>query len=417
MPDLRRVPTTSCAAGLLALLAVIGGCSSHGVEEKSPTPKKVVTAGNGHTCAVRSDGVLSCWGWNSHGQLGDGTTNNTSIPVEVGVNQVWLDAAAGQYHTCAISAARELWCWGENADGQLGIGTESEHSPPVTALSGGQWAHVSAGSNHSCGIKLDGTLWCWGANFSGQIGNGEEGLNRKSLAPEQITSYADWTWIQAGDSHTCGLRADGSAWCWGNNVMGQLGDGTETNHPLPQLVAPDTPGTKWAAIDAGYYHTCGIRDNRSMWCWGDNQFGQLGVGTTSGMGDKRLEPAHVGATSDWAQIALGDYHTCGRRMDKSIWCWGSNAYGQLGDGVPPSYPGDGGLVDGGLDYHCQPGMDAAIPQGINDTQPWWDLTSGNDHTCSLVGDNIMWCWGRNDYGQLGDGTTENSSCPVSVVKQ
>jgi alpha-tubulin suppressor-like RCC1 family protein len=183
------------------------------------------------------------------------------------------------------------------------------------------------------------------------------------------------------------LREDGSLWCWGNNSDGQLGDGTTLDQNTPQKIMPEAT---WRSVGSGDFHTCAIRTDGSLWCWGDNQFGQLGDATTNAS----AAPGRIGDSDDWLAVALGDYHTCARRLDNSIWCWGSNAYGQLGDGSDTEM--------------------RLTPVQTTSESRWIDLTAGNDHTCGLWNDESLWCWGRNSYGQLGDGSDKNRSLPFSV---
>jgi len=379
--------------GHATILAAVGlaaaGCSNEDVTGFVGAAKRIAAAGNGHTCSVRSNGEVSCWGWNLHGQLGDGSKNDSATPLRVGSQAVWIDVAAGAHHSCAIRNDNWLWCWGWNEKGQLGTGGFDDQYTPLATAAGERWASVSAGTTHTCAIRTDKSLWCWGNNVSGQIGNGESGALQKSPAPERITDYTDWLVVQAGDSHNCGVRGDGTLWCWGSNVRGQLGDGTTTDRLTPVQVASDR---RWVSVDAGYYHSCAIGADASLWCWGDNVFGQLGDGT-QGTGNQRLEPIQIGAEAEWKHLALGDYHSCAQRADHTIWCWGDNQYGQLGDGSDVA---------------------KAFPVRVSSDNDWLDLASGNDHTCGMLGDESLWCWGRNDYGQLGDGSLTNRGSPVMV---
>ena len=245
----------------------------------TPSEHRVASAGNGHTCNVRFSGEIACWGWNQHGQLGDGTKDNSSVPLQIGSAAVWEGTAAGEHHTCGIRNDSWLWCWGWNEHGQLGTGDTNDQLVPLQADAGELWTQVTAGSTHTCAIRSNGSLWCWGNNNVGQIGNGLTGALQKSLEPEQIADHVDWVDVQAGHSHTCGLRGEGILFCWGNNVKGQLGDGTTEDQAEPREVAL---GYRWKSIDTGYFHTCGITADGRLWCWGENFSGQLGTGAPGG---------------------------------------------------------------------------------------------------------------------------------------
>jgi RHS repeat-associated protein len=234
----------------------------------------MVQAGLQYTCGVQQNGSLWCWGDNAHGGLGNGTQDNSLVPVEV-VGMGWVSVAAGAWHTCGIKADQTLWCWGGNSAGEVGNGGTDDSLTPVQ-IGGTDWQSVSVGvatgSFHTCGVKLDGSLWCWGENSAGQLGTGS---TAGSVTPVQVGS-ATWTNMSGGNLHTCGVESDGTLWCWGDNEQGQIGDGTLTNRLAPARV----PGQAWAQVAAGNVHTCGRRQDGSLWCWGWNGEGEIGDGTT-----------------------------------------------------------------------------------------------------------------------------------------
>jgi alpha-tubulin suppressor-like RCC1 family protein len=182
------------------------------------------------------------------------------------------------------------------------------------------------GYYHTCAIQPPGTLWCWGRNNDGQLGLGVADIDAHPT-PIQVGTDTDWAAVTGGENITCALKTDGSLWCWGGNDDGQLGLGTidMVQHPNPSRVGTAT----WAAIAVGEDHVCGIRPDSSLWCWGENTWGQVGDGTSGG---NVLTPTRVGSSSDWTEIDLGEDHTCGVRTGGSTWCWGLNTVGQLGDG-------------------------------------------------------------------------------------
>jgi alpha-tubulin suppressor-like RCC1 family protein len=234
-------------------------------------------------------------------------------------------------------------------------------------------------------------LWCWGGNNSGQLG---DGTTTSQYSPEQIGT-STWKAVAAGAWHTCGLQTDGSLWCWGNNDSGQLGDGTLT-YDYGQKNAPDQIGTstQWVAIAAGFLHTCGLQVDGSLWCWGWNEYGSLGDGTTN----TQPAPEQVGVGASWTAIALGDAHTCGIQTNGSLWCWGNNRYGQLGDGNPLQQQN--------------------APERIGTSSLWASVTAHGVNTCGLQTDDSLFCWGWNYSGQIGDGTTSgqsNQSKPEQIM--
>jgi alpha-tubulin suppressor-like RCC1 family protein len=279
-------------------------------------PRAKVSAGEYHTCAIKQDGSLWCWGWNFSGQLGDGTNTSRTTPVQImssGVSSVSL----GGLHTCAVKTDGSLWCWGYNNSGQLGDGTNADKNTPVQVMSSGV-SSVAAGRHHTCAVKTDGSLWCWGNNDYGQLG---DGTNTSRNTPVQIMSSGVSS-VALGGGHTCAVKTDGSLWCWGSNFYGQLGDGTNADKTTPVQIM--SSGVSSVAL--GYSHTCAVKTDGSLWCWGNNDSGQLGDGTNT----SRNTPVQI--MSGVSSVALGGAHTCAVKTDGSLWCWGYNADGQLGDG-------------------------------------------------------------------------------------
>ena len=302
-----------------------GGSAELEVSPASVSPFALVAAGAHSTCATRSDTSLWCWGSNTYGQLRLSGTSNRLIPTEVSATS-WATVACGQTDACGIRTDGTLSCWGNNGSGQLGAATTS--AEPRTEVPNGPWQSIAPGSYQSCGIKTDSTLWCWGDNTNGQLGTG----NTVGLSdPTQVTGTG-WSQVSTSYYHTCATKQDKTLWCWGGNTAGQLG-----NSSAP-LLAEDAQGGisdplqvtgTWNSIAAGQEYTCGIMSDLSLWCWGDNSNGQLGDGSET---SASTPVATLASGQAWATVATGSAHTCALATDTTLWCWGDNSDGQLGTG-------------------------------------------------------------------------------------
>jgi len=399
-----------------------------------------IAAGADHTVALKSDGTLWTWGYNFFGQLGDNSTTNRNTPVQVfGGGNTWVAIAGGGNHTVALKSDGTLWAWGINDRGQLGDGTNTLRNTPVQVFGGGNtWVAIAARFNHTVALKSDGTLWTWGSNFYGQLG---DATNTDRNAPVQTSGGGNiWVAIAAGDNHTVALKSDGTLWTWGYNFYGQLGDSSNTNRNTPVEVSGGE--TTWVAIAAGYVHTVAMKSDGTFLAWGYNQNGQLGDGTNI----HRNTPVQVfGAGNTWVAIAAGYAHTVALKSDGTLWVWGRNDFGQLGDGTntqrntPVQVSGggntwvaiaagwyhtvalksDGSLWAWGYNANGQLGdgtnTDSNTPVQVfaKNTQ-WVAIAAGGNHTVALKSGGSLWAWGRNDFGQLGDGTFTDSNMPVQV---
>lgn len=293
-----------------------------------------ISVGYGHACAVTSGGGVMCWGDNTYGQLGDGTTIAKSSPVAVrtsaadttpltGVSKVEL----GREHSCALMADGTAKCWGNGADGRLGYNATASSSSPVTVMLNSTTtlsgiSELSAGGRHSCALMSDGRIRCWGNGSDGALGTGTASTSVASASP--VTTGA--TYISAGDIHSCAV-VSGAAKCWGNNGSGRLGDGTTTNRTAPVAVSSLTSGV--TAITAGGAHTCAIQSGAG-YCWGRYNEGQTGKGGI-GFGSDLTPQAVAALTSGLSKLSIGSTHTCGIKTDNRLYCWGANSSGQVGD--------------------------------------------------------------------------------------
>ena len=364
------------------------------VQVTNITDATAIAAGQFHSCALREGGDISCWGINGWGELGDGTEDVSLVPVQVANITDATAIAAGSRHSCALHQGGTISCWGWNYYGQLGDGTEDDVSlVPVQVANIADATAIATGGAHSCALREGGTISCWGNNGSGQLGDGTEGFSRR--VPVQVANIADATAIAAGDSHSCALREGGTISCWGSNDSGQLGDGTEDDSLVPVQVANITDAT---AIAAGSRHSCALHQGGTISCWGNNGWGQLGDGTR----DVSRVPVRVVGIADATAIAAGDFYSCALREGGTISCWGDNRVGQLGDGTD-----DGSLVP----VQVVGIADAtAIATGSG-----WVGSGGSGHSCALREGGTISCWGSNDSGQLGDGTEDVSLVPVQVA--
>ena len=368
-----------------------------------------VSASGAHSCALLPDGTLSCWGYNEFGQLGNGTTVDTSTAVAVAGITGATAVSAGHHHTCALLGDGTVRCWGANQFGQLGDGTATTDTTPVPVAVGGitTAVAVTTGAYHACALLADGTVRCWGYNEFGQLGNG---ATASSSTPVTVAGLAAPTVVTAGAYHTCALLADGAIRCWGRNDYGQLGDGNTPDSPSPVGVSGLDPA---AAVTAGGFHTCALLPDRSVRCWGQNIFGQLGDGSsitflvsaevlgltplyssTIPPGSHSRTPVKVSGIGTATAVTAGGFHTCASLSDGSTKCWGENDYGQLGDGR---------------------NSNSSTPVGVTGLDPSAAVSAGAWHTCALLPDRSVGCWGRNFAGQLGNGTVSNSSTPVAVT--
>ena len=393
-----------------------------------------IAAGYHHSCAL-SGGAVQCWGDNSSGQLGDNTTVNSSIPVTVSGISAATALASGYYHNCALLADGRVQCWGYNQDGQLGTSILSTTPSTVSGISSA--SGITAGDSHSCALS-GGSLQCWGWNQNGELGNGAttqqyttpvavtggistavevkgggkhtcalladnkvkcwgddsfgqlgDGSTVKETSPVNVSGISTATEIATGYAHSCALLADNKVKCWGNDSFGQLGDSTTNQSSIPVAVSGISTAT---ALTAGYFHTCALLASGSVQCWGSNGSGQLGIGTLTPA--TSTTPVTVSDISTATAIAAGRFHTCALLSDNSVKCWGHNQYGQLGNGTTNNL--------------------YTSPVAVSGISSATKIAAGGQRSCALLASHQVQCWGENSFGQLGDGTTNQSSIPVTV---
>ena len=275
----------------------------------SPT-WRAVAAGLYHTAAIKTDGTLWAWGYNNNGMLGDNTTTPQYSPVqEYTKTNNWAAVAAGYSHTVAIKKDGTLWAWGYNGYGQLGDGTTTPRLIPVRIGTGTNWASVSAGYYQTVAIKSDGTVWSWGYNGYGQLGNGSSD-EAAHATPVQIGGGTTWASVAVGPYHTVATKSDGTLWTWGANWYGEVG--IDTSVSIQTTPVQVGTGTTWVSAAAGDYHTVATKSDGTAWAWGYNGYGQLGIGTSDG--SAHSTPAQIGSDTHWASIYAGGYTTSGKQL-------------------------------------------------------------------------------------------------------
>jgi alpha-tubulin suppressor-like RCC1 family protein len=339
-----------------------------------------VSAGYNHTCALVGTGDVKCWGSNDEYQLGDGTTVDHGTPTNVSslssMASGVIAISAGGSMTCGLGMEGGAICWGRNSPN---IYVAPDTSADVS--------EVSVGLYHACAVMNWRGVKCWGSNGWGQLGNG---TRIEFAAPVDVVDLSSGVLaVSAGGLHTCAVLAGGGVKCWGYNRYGQLGDGTTTDRTEPVDVTGFESGV--SAISTGGYHTCAMMDTGGVVCWGRNTSGQIGNGSTTGTS----VPVYVSGLSSGAEaVSCGGLHTCALTKAGGVKCWGENDHGQLGDGTKD--------------------MRTTRVNVIGLTSGAAAISCGGSHTCALLDSGQVQCWGDDEHGQLGDGTTEDRTAPVTV---
>ena len=420
------------------------GAPTFGIEPPTAaigiTDVERISAGGGSTCVVRGDGSASCWGWNGHGQIGNGLVGGTALPTTVaGLSDV-AEIETTFWHTCAVLTDGTARCWGDNANtfGALGDGTLTNRltPTPVVGISGA--VHLDTGQFNSCVVRSDSSTACWGRNTYGQVGDGttEDKVRASTVGwPNRLTGLGQ---IAAGGNATCVVDEGNGTKCFGANQQGNLGDGTTTDRATALPVTGLAPTDR---LSAGSNFACALSVDRTVACWGENTSRQLGGGATP----FSATPIPVPGLTGVQQIDAGFDHACAVLADQTARCWGGNSWGQLGNGAPAATSGPvvvggaspltritsistGGshtcaVVEGGRvacwghNDLAQTGVGAtAVPKQVPGITTAVQVTTGYSHSCALLADGTARCWGFNSVGQLGSGSvTPPTATPVTVA--
>jgi alpha-tubulin suppressor-like RCC1 family protein len=362
-----------------------------------------LAAGAYHTCVLTRHGAARCFGYNGDGELGDGSLMSRNAPVAVsGLDAGLVAIAGGSSHTCVLDHDHHARCWGENSEGELGNGGYTDSPLPTLVTDNGaaggapriSYGISAGGIAHTCSIDRFGAAECWGRHHEGQLGNGANDLvGGATPAPVLGNARLDVASIAAGEDHACALTVEGKLKCWGDNDHGQVGDGSTTAPLYPidvlgfGLVTEDHHAV---SVAGGQFHSCAATSDGEVHCWGDNGSGQLGNGTTT----PSPIAVPVSGLDDAVAVAAGIGHSCALRESGQVSCWGNNVFGELGDGSTTT---------------------SLIPVAARDLSTAIAIAAGGFHSCALLADHGVRCWGDNTHGELGDGTTTNRTAPVSVV--
>ena len=363
------------------------------------------------------DGRAYCWGSNRYGQLGGGLAAALDAyfgPVPVATQIRWSAVSVGGRHTCARDSQGAAYCWGANGYAQLGdsstLGPDTCRTAqcsrtPVPVSGGLTFRAIAAGMDHTCGLTDAGAVYCWGYNEGGELGGGQAAPDTGSAVPVRAATDVPFTAISAGERHTCALSAAGESYCWGENRWAQLGpnapdtcalaDGTTLPCSKAPIAVADS--LTFVEIAAGGEHTCGRTTDDAVYCWGDNEYGQLGVDPDSTQCDLGVPCTPYPVRASWdtvlTTITAGGAHNCGLAADGAVYCWGDHLIGQLGD--------------------CSLRAFSATPQPVCGGHTFIAVSAGSQHTCAVAADGSAYCWGNNDSGELGS-STFTSFGPVQV---
>ena len=334
---------------------------------------------------------LWLWGSNYHGQLGINSAGNyRSSPVQVGALTTWSKIAAGVTHSLSLKTDGTMWAWGRGNAGRLGDNTTIYRSSPVQIGALTTWAQIAGGGIHSMAVKTDGTMWLWGSAYKGALGSNDTTINNSS--PVQVGALTTWAKVAAVANSSFAIKTDGTLWAWGHNNFGQLGDNTEIDKASPIQVGALTTWAQIGRNSGNGKFAMAIKTDGTLWLWGRNNYGQLGDNTTI----NRSSPVQIGALTTWSKFYGGTSFTMAIKTDGTLWTFGYNGYGQLGDNTV---------------------IRRSSPVQVGALTTWSSIAGGSHNSVAVKTDGTLWTWGNGQRGQLADntdGTTITKSSPVQV---
>jgi alpha-tubulin suppressor-like RCC1 family protein len=355
-----------------------------------------ITAGLYHTCGLTESGSAYCWGSDLYGELGAGMVGYrvvSPVPVEMPAGVSFSAITAGRFHTVALSTTGAAYAWGRNTWGQLGDGTTTDSNTPVAVEmpAGVSFDALTAGAWYTVGLTATGTAYAWGDNRYGQLGDGTT-TDRHTPVAVEMPPGVSFVGIDGGGYHTVALTPTGAAYAWGYNREGEVGDGTTVNRTTPVAVAMPS-GIRFSDVGAGDNHTVALTSTGAAYAWGRNADGQLGDGTTT----YKSAPVPVGLPAGirLTSVRMGYAFTLALTSTGTAYAWGNNEHGQLGDGTTTD--------------RAEP-VAVEMPVGVR----FAAIVAGRFHALALSSTGTFYAWGNNEYGQLGDGTTTDRLVPTAV---
>jgi alpha-tubulin suppressor-like RCC1 family protein len=370
---------------------------------------RYVDAGSYHACGISTDERAICWGFNGDGQLMADSAAQTLEPTPASGSLTFRVTSGGRYHSCGVTLSGVIYCAGANQDGRLLDKSQNPSPLPVQARSPITFQLVSAGGSHTCALSLTQDIWCGGNNAEGELGDTTTFTHADTLRPVFGTGTVRYRTVTAGGLHSCALTTAGVAQCWGYNLSGQLGANTGFTRNfqpvnvtggitfqvdptfIPHAPDPDFYVPSQGFISAGYAHTCGVAVGGTLYCWGNNDDGQLGH-----VGPSSPTPTAVTGGFTFRAVSAGVRHTCGLTTGNLAYCWGNNDFGQLGNGTRTA---------------------STSPVAVSLSLQFQSISAGETFSCGVTTAGVAWCWGDNEYGQLGIRGLSSSITPVKVAFQ